>query len=125
MRTTDILIVDDDEDILYLLKTILSDAGYRVTTGRDVTAVYEIEKNSPALLLIDNWLNGKTGHDICYQLKTDKRTALLPVILISATAKLDETARRCLADDHICKPFEVNELLEKVARYADLKTQST
>lgn len=109
-----ILVIDDDEDILYVITTILKDAGYQVTTGKDVTAVYEIEKNPPNLLLIDNWLEGKTGHDICWQLKSDPRTKAIPVILISATSKLDETAQRCGADDYICKPFDLDKLLEKV-----------
>jgi len=63
------------------------------------------------LLLIDNWLQGKSGHDICFQLKNDSRTIAIPVVLISATAKLDETAQRCGADDFICKPFDIDDLL--------------
>lgn len=113
-----ILVIDDEEDVVQILRTILTEAGYPVVTGRDVTAVYEIEKDPPALLLIDNWLSGgKTGHDICLQLKQDARTSGIPVILISATQKLDETARRCGADDFICKPFELEELLVKVRKF--------
>ncbi|TSJ41001.1 response regulator [Mucilaginibacter corticis] len=109
-----ILVIDDDEDVRLILSDILRQAGYQVKTGKDVTAVYEIEKDPPALLLIDNWLEGKTGHDICWQLKQDPRTQNIPVILISATTKLDETARRCGADDYICKPFDLVDLVNKV-----------
>ncbi|TSJ41060.1 response regulator [Mucilaginibacter corticis] len=114
MAAATILVIDDDVDVLIILRTILNEAGYQVKTGKDVTAVYEIEKDPPALLLIDNWLEGKTGHDICWQLKNDPRTRSIPVILISATTKLDETARRCGADDYICKPFDLAEVLRKV-----------
>lgn len=116
MYTPEIMVVDDDPDILDILRTVLEDAGYRVRSGKDVTALYEIEKNPPALLLIDNWLEGKTGHDICWQLKQDTRTKAIPVILISATARLDETARRCGADGYICKPFDLDELLATVKK---------
>lgn len=120
MNPPTILIIDDDEAILSLLKAILTDAGYNVITGRDVTSVYEIEKAPPALLLIDNWLEGKSGHDICWQLKNDPRTASIPVVLISATANLDETAERCRADSFICKPFDVDDLLNMVGKFAPL-----
>lgn len=112
-----IMVVDDDPDILEITSNFLEEAGYIVTTGRDVTALFAIEKNPPSILVIDNWLEGKTGHDICWQLKQDQRTAAIPVILISATAKLYETAHRCGADDFISKPFELKELLEKVERH--------
>lgn len=124
MITPTILVIDDDDAILKLLVSIFTDAGYLVNAGSDVTAVYEIEKHPPALLLIDNWLSGaKTGHDICFQLKNNPITQNIPVILISATAKLDETARRCGADDYIAKPFEIDELLQKVALFAPLQTK--
>lgn len=114
MTDQTILVIEDDEDLLEIICQMLRAAGYQVVAGRDVTAVYEIEKNPPALLLIDNWLSGKTGHDICWQLKNDTRTEKIPVILISALSSLEETALRCQANDYICKPFDVEELLKKV-----------
>lgn len=110
-----IMVIEDDADTLEIITTILTGAGYEVATGRDVTAVYAIEKDPPALLLIDNWLSsGKTGHDICYQLKHNPATSQIPVILISGTLNLEETAERCGANDFICKPFDVDELLRQV-----------
>lgn len=110
------MVIEDDADTLEIITTILTDAGYEVATGKDVTAVYAIEKNPPGLLLIDNWLNGdKTGHDICYQLKRNPATSFIPVILISGTINLEGTAQRCGADGFICKPFDVDELLRQVS----------
>ncbi|MFD0751891.1 PleD family two-component system response regulator [Mucilaginibacter calamicampi] len=114
MKKGTILLIDDDPDILSGITIILQEAGYVVRQGHDVTAVFEIEKDPPDLLLIDNWLEGKTGRDICYQLKTGPKTQHIPVILISATRNLAETAASCLADDYIDKPFEIEELLSKV-----------
>ncbi|MES2276611.1 MAG: response regulator [Bacteroidota bacterium] len=110
-----IMVIEDDADTLEIITTILAGADYEVVSGTDVTAVYAIEKEPPALLLIDNWLSGeKTGHDICYQLKQNPATAAIPVILISGTINLEETARRCGANGFICKPFDVEELLQQV-----------
>lgn len=110
-----IMVIEDDADTLEIITTILTGAGYQVVAGKDVTAVYAIEKDPPALLLIDNWLAGdKTGHDICYQLKQNPTTSFIPVILISGTLNLEETARRCEANGFICKPFDVDELLRQV-----------
>ena len=115
MEKAKIMVIEDDVDTLEIITTILTGAGYQVVTGRDVTAVYAIEKEPPALLLIDNWLaGGKTGHDICYQLKKNPATSFIPVILISGTNNLKETAQRCGADGFICKPFDIEDLLRQV-----------
>lgn len=119
MPKSTIMVIEDDADTLEIITAILTNAGYKVTTGKDVTAVYAIEKEPPALLLIDNWLSGdKTGHDICYQLKQNPATSFIPVILISGTINLEETAERCRADGFICKPFDIDELLRQVKTYS-------
>jgi DNA-binding response OmpR family regulator len=106
---------------LEIITAILTGAGYQVIAGKDVTAVYAIEKEPPALLLIDNWLSGnKTGHDICYQLKQNPATSQIPVILISGTMNLEETATRCGANSFICKPFDLEDLLKKVSAHLKL-----
>ena len=113
-----IMVIEDDAEVLDLITTILQDAGYQVTGGKDITTLYGVEKEPPALLLLDNWLSGdKTGHDICYQLKQNPATANIPVLLISGTTNLAETAERCQADGFIRKPFEVDELLKQIKAY--------
>jgi DNA-binding response OmpR family regulator len=114
-----VMIIDDDLEIRQLIADILTDAGYRVQTGVGVTDLYEVEKAPPSLILIDHWLDGKTGRDICYQLKTNPLTDHIPVVLISATTNLEQTAISCRADGFIQKPFEVDDLLEKVAAITD------
>lgn len=114
-----VMIIDDDMEIRQLIADILTNAGYRVQTGVGVTDLYEVEKAPPALILIDHWLDGKTGRDICYQLKTNHLTDMIPVVLISATANLEQTALSCHADGFIHKPFEVADLLAKVAEITE------
>lgn len=114
MSIVTLMVIDDDTDTLDIITTVLTDAGYKVVAGTDVTTLYAIEKHPPALLLIDNWLSGKTGHDICYQLKQNPATSFIPVILISGTLNLEDTAARCGANGFICKPFDIDDLLLKV-----------
>lgn len=114
MAKQTIMIIDDEEEILAIVSTMLKDAGYLVRIGRDVTDLYEIEKNPPDLLLVDNWLVGKTGHDICYHLKTTPKTSKLKVLLFSATANLEKTAESCMADGYIAKPFDVQDMLSTI-----------
>jgi DNA-binding response OmpR family regulator len=114
MAQQTIMIIDDDQDVLTIIRRVLEHEDYIVKTGYDVTDLYEIEKTPPDLLLIDNWLNGKTGHDICYHLKTTPKTSKIPVLLISATTNLAQTAQSCKADGFITKPFNLEELLLKV-----------
>ena len=119
MPKSTILVIDDDADTLEVITEILTEGGYEVVASKDITVLYTIEKEPPALLLIDNWLSGdKTGHDICYQLKQNSATAQIPVILISSTMNLEETAERCGADGFICKPFDLHELLRQVKAHS-------
>jgi CheY-like chemotaxis protein len=118
MSKATIMVIEDDAEQLDILTTVLTSAGYLVTSGIDVTAVYAIEKHPPALLRIDNWLSGgKTGHDVCYQLKQNPATASIPVILISATVNLANTAQRCQATSYIIKPFDIDDLLSQVGKH--------
>jgi DNA-binding response OmpR family regulator len=112
------MIIDDDTDTLDIITAVLKGAGYQVVAGKDITTLYAIEKEPPALLLINNWLSGgKTGHDVCYQLKQNPATAAIPVILISATVNLANTAQRCQANSYIIKPFDIDDLLSQVGKH--------
>ena len=112
------MVIEDDVDTLEIITAVLTSAGYQVISGMDVTTVYAIEKQPPGLLLIDNWLSGdKTGHDICFQLKQNPATSFIPVILISGTMNLEDTAQRCGADGFICKPFDIDQLVQQVNSY--------
>lgn len=118
MLKSTVLVIEDDADTLEIIATALTEAGYEVSAGKDITMLYGIEKQPPGLLLMDNWLSGdKTGHDICYQLKQNPATANIPVILISGTRNLEATAERCGANGFICKPFDIPELLTTVANH--------
>ncbi|MXV49769.1 response regulator [Pedobacter sp. HMF7647] len=114
-----ILAVDDNKDILQALHDILEFYGYEVETLPDGNAVFEsIASYHPDLILLDIMLDGLDGRDICQAIKTDETTHDIPVILISASHKLEDAMNQNGSpDDFIAKPFDINILIDKVSSY--------
>lgn len=117
MTKKKILVADDDPSILEAVQLILEDAGYDVVTAVNGETVYQMEKEYPDLLLLDIWMSGQDGSDICKFLKSRETTKNIPVIMISANKDTEEIAQKSGADDFITKPFEMKDLLTLVAKY--------
>ncbi|MCK5042215.1 MAG: sigma-54-dependent Fis family transcriptional regulator, partial [Sphingomonadales bacterium] len=116
---TDILIVDDEEDIRDLIAGILQDEGYETrVAGDSESALREIEARRPSLLLQDIWLQGskRDGLEVLRIVKSRHKD--LPVIMISGHANI-ETAVAAIklgAYDFIEKPFQTDKLINLVSR---------
>ena len=110
-----ILIIDDNEDILFMLKAMFQFKGYRVSIKDNVDDLEnEIIELSPDLVLMDMLLSGADGCVICRQLKANPRIATTPVVMISAMPHADQ---RCLehgADHFVGKPFEMDNMLSTI-----------
>jgi two-component system phosphate regulon response regulator PhoB/two-component system alkaline phosphatase synthesis response regulator PhoP len=111
-----ILIIDDDEDLLEITKALLTKKGFDVATYSNWDDAFrDIEIFRPQLILLDVFLNGIDGLDICRQIKTMPRTKHIPVLIFSAYPRVAESViYEYGADDFIAKPFEVNDLIEKL-----------
>lgn len=109
-----ILIADDDPGILDAIEAMLSFKGYDVVTTLDGDSVLEITDDLPDLFLLDIWMPGLSGIEICKALKTNPKTANIPVILISASLNIGKAAAEANADNFIAKPFEMRELTGKI-----------
>jgi DNA-binding response OmpR family regulator len=118
-----ILIAEDDTSILEAIRLILEDEGYEVATTANGKAIQDLKEDLPDLLLLDIWLAGMDGIRICQQLKSQELTKQLPVILCSANKDTEELTRVCGADDFIAKPFELDDLLAKVAKHTAVVVQ--
>lgn len=108
-----ILIVDDNEDLLLVTQIILKGQGYETFLARSAAeAERKIRVHNPTLLLLDVGLEDEDGRAFCSRLREDAQTRDLRVILMSG----DDTWSTCraAADDFLPKPFDFNELLEKV-----------
>lgn len=109
-----ILVVDDDINIAKLIKLYLEKDGYEVAhSARGDDALAQLNKISPALILLDIMLPGMDGWQVCKAIRLKSK---VPIIMLSAK---DETIDKVLglelgADDYITKPFEPKELLARV-----------
>ena len=112
-----IFILDDDRDILDSMRMVLEFKGYQVHTSAHAENLSSISEREPDLLLIDLWMSGIDGSDICRQLKDNVQTKHIPVVIISANANIKELSYNCRADGYISKPFEIDELISTVQRH--------
>jgi two-component system cell cycle response regulator DivK len=115
-----ILLVEDNERNMKLLRDVLNAVGYgtvEATTGGDALAV--AAERAPALVLMDIRLPDMDGVEALRRLRLDPRTALVPVIAVTAQAMKGDRERFIAAgfDGYLSKPVDVDELLEAVAHH--------
>jgi two-component system alkaline phosphatase synthesis response regulator PhoP len=119
MPTTNrILIADDEQDILEILRYNLEAEGYEVVTAKNGDIALELaKKTSPDLIILDIMMPGKTGIEVCRLLR--QQPAFAQTLIIFLTALSDETSEikglETGADDYITKPISPKVLLSKVA----------
>ena len=113
-----ILVIDDDADILNIMSISLKDKGYEVEeTLNGDEAIVRAERFKPDLIIMDIYLSGTNGKDICKKLKETKKTSSIPIILISASTQLKNTVRECGANGFLNKPFENADLFYGVDNF--------
>jgi CheY-like chemotaxis protein len=117
-----ILLADDSVTAQNMGRRILSDAGYEVTTvNNGSAALKKIAESKPDLIVLDVYMPGYGGLEVCQRLRESKETARIPVLL--TVGKLEpfkpEEARRVRADGFIVKPFEASELLTALTKLED------
>ncbi|MGQ9688711.1 MAG: response regulator [Desulfobaccales bacterium] len=112
-----ILVVEDEEDILELLRYNLTKEGFRVTGATSGEEALRAAKTLlPDLVLLDLMLPGIDGLEICRRLKQDSRTQHLPVVMVTAKGEEADivTGLELGADDYLTKPFSPRVLLARV-----------
>ncbi|MCR8561992.1 response regulator [Mucilaginibacter sp. BJC16-A38] len=113
-----IIIIEDDHDILDMMQYILEDEGYEVVVYRFAALVDEIVQGQPHLILLDEKLPDKSGHELCTEIKKHPGLKGIPVILVSADSKIEQIASNCKADGYIAKPFDLTTLIDLVHRFS-------
>jgi len=115
--TQRILVVDDDRQIVRLVRSYLEQAGYHVFTAYNgETALHAIRRERPDLLVLDLMLPDRDGWDITRIVRGDENMAGLPIIML--TARVEDTDKivglELGADDYITKPFNPHEVVARV-----------
>lgn len=115
-------IVEDDEDIRYILDYVLSDAGYVLEVFDSINDFQQREvKQEPDLFLLDVRLPDGSGIDLCREIKASERTAGIPVIIMSAHANGEFAISDGKADHFLAKPFDLDNFVSKIRSVLESK----
>lgn len=118
MKGKTVLVVDDDASILEVLKIVLEENNYSVVAldnGLDVEEV--IKTHKPHIMLLDLWIPGMDGKQILKLVKENPETSHVPVIVMSASNGLSDTAEEIKADGFLAKPFNIDDLENTITRF--------
>lgn len=116
MRKT-ILLIEDEEELLSILTTILAKAGYEVLPRSGWKDTVLDPASLPDLILLDKYLRGENGLHICKKIKSSEKTRHIPVIILSASPGSNEEVSAAQADEFVEKPFDINLLLNMIGGY--------
>ncbi len=116
MKAKQIVVFESDKAICELIELLLLEEGYDVISSTHHRP-FQDSNELPDLILIDNWLNHRSGANICQELKTNPRTAHIPVVITSTDDKIEDLAASCLADAYISKPFDIQCVLDQVKKF--------
>lgn len=115
-----ILILDDDPGILEALRIAVETEGYDVKTeGEPANLVKKVRIYKPDIILLDLLLSGFDGTVIVRELKKNKDTKNIPVVILSAHPTAKKSAEEAGADDFVAKPFDVDTLFAVIEKHID------
>ncbi|WP_312082395.1 response regulator [Epilithonimonas hominis] len=116
-----IIVVDDSPAILDSVKLMLNMEGFEVSNyerGSDMFNSLLETSTKPDVILMDMWLSGEDGRDICKMIKQHQEFKNIPVVIMSASRGLGDSAIESGAIDFIPKPFDLGEIVEKIRYYS-------
>ena len=123
-RVPRILVVDDNPDTMKLMQELLSTRGYDVIAVEDAAAAEaEVRRRPPDVILSDVIMPGKSGYELCRDLKEDPNTRLIPFVLITGLSDREDKLKgiEAGADDFLNKPIFSEELFARVKSLLKLK----
>ncbi|WP_175621920.1 response regulator [Chryseobacterium schmidteae] len=122
MSKKKILIFDDDKTILEVITIIFEENGYQVEiseTSHDI--IEKVSQFKPDVILMDNWIPRIGGVEATQLLKSHDEFKSIPVIYVTANNDIVALAKEAQADDYVAKPFDLEDLEDKVAMFLQEK----
>jgi two-component system, OmpR family, response regulator len=114
-----ILVVEDDPQVARLISLVLQRSGHQSQVVADgQTALDQARQERPSMIFADLTIKGMNGEALCSALKSHEETRTIPYIVVSGDRDIAEKARQCGADDYMGKPFEFEDLIRLVDKYA-------
>lgn len=116
-----VIVVDDSPAILDSVKLMLDMEGFDVTNYERGSEMFNslTLTAKPDVILMDMWLSGEDGRDICKMIKSHQDFKNIPVVIMSASRGLGDSALESGAVDFIPKPFDLGEIVEKIRYYSN------
>jgi CheY-like chemotaxis protein len=121
-----ILIVEDDPQVARLISLVLQRNGYRSYVVADGQSALDTARaDPPRMIFADLTIKGMGGDQLCQRLKEHPATRDIPYVILSGDRDIAEKARVCGADDYMGKPFEFDDLIRLVKKYARAESRKT
>ena len=114
-----ILVVEDDPQVARLISLVLQRSGFESQVVADGDSALDRARSAkPAMIFADLTIKGMNGEQLCSTLKSNPETKNIPYVVVSGDRDIAEKARVCGADDYMGKPFEFDDLIRLVNKYA-------
>lgn len=113
-----ILVIEDDPDLRRLTQIVLSERFEVIVSSDGRSGIEKARDSLPDLILLDIYMNGLSGFKVCRTLKDDQKTSSIPIIMFTVGAQKKEISEGYAsgADDYIIKPFETDDLIDRIER---------
>jgi DNA-binding response OmpR family regulator len=116
-----IYVVEDNAAIREMISFLLTEEEYEVIACGNGTEFWlQMQQQQPDLVVLDVMLPDDNGIAICAKLKENLKTFHIPIMMMSAGNTLNQVKAKCNAEDFINKPFDINDFVNRVERYAPM-----
>ena len=113
-----VLVIEDDVDTVQCINYLINDLGFKFVHSESLLSTIDIIKSNPDIIILDYYLPNGHGNQLCLELKSNLLTKEIPVILMSTHPNLRNISKECGADAYLEKPFDLNNLIQMVTKFA-------